>query len=398
MVKKIGILTGGGDCGGLNAVIEAVTRFAVHEGWEVDGIVRGWEGAIIDNRRPLRISDVQGIHSETGTFLQTSRTNPYKFTGELDGVNYTKADVSSKVIENARRAGLEAIIACGGDDTLSVVPKLVRSYGEDIIFIGVPKTMDGDLQVYSLGLDTAINRAREVIEDFIPILKANGSIGFVELFGRDVGRVAFKAGISAGADVILIPEIPINLEHTSDFIANRYDERAKNHHGVAYVTVVVAEGTPNPATGEKVYLSTGEDSFGHGKLGGIGDVLAKSVYDRLKDDPRIRRHIKGLDIKTQRPTYDIRGGETRYSDSYIGQKLGAAAVKALKNGVQTGMAIVDFNENGQVEIMPVEELVKPRLVHARVVDLFERSGAYCFGRRPNQELYSPITFVEIGPK
>ena len=159
--------------------------------------------------------------------------------------------------------------------------------------------------------------------------------------------------------------------------------------------IVIAEGTPNPRTGEKVYLNHGKDSFGHGKLGGIGDVLAKIVYDQLKNDPRITHHTKKLDIKTQRPTYDIRGGETLYSDSYIGQKLGAAAVKAIKNNIQNGMAVIDLNEDGQIIIMPIEDLIKPRQVHLRKLDLFERSGQYCFGRRPNESLYISISFVNI---
>ena len=238
-MRKIGILTGGGDCGGLNAVIEGIVKAAVHEGLEVDGILNGWEGAIYDIRRPLRISDVEGIHSETGTILQTSRTNPYNFTGDLDERNLIKADVSSRVIEDIKRAGLEAVIVVGGNDTLSVIRRhengdnlrgLSVDYKDAPIFIGIPKTMDGDLQTYSLGLDTAINRAKKVIEDFIPMLAANGSIGFVEFFGRDVGRVTFKAGISAGADVILVPEVPIDLDYTAGFIANRYDERAKRNN------------------------------------------------------------------------------------------------------------------------------------------------------------------------
>jgi len=392
LVKRIGILTGGGDCGGLNAAIESVVTFAARESWEVDGIRNGWEGAILDHRRSLRVSDVQGIHSETGTILGTSRINPYSYSGELDEVSLEKENISRRVIENAQRADLEAIIACGGDDTLSVIPRLIGDYGNSITFIGIPKTMDGDLQVYSLGLDTAINRSMQDIKDFIPVLKANSSIGFMEFFGRDVGRVTFKAGISSGADVMLIPEIPIDLDYTADFIANRYDERAKNHNGTTYVMVVVAEGTPNPVTGKKVHLTPGEDSFGHGKLGGIGDVLAKQIYEKLKDDPRIKRHTRKLDIKTQRPTYDVRGGATLYTDSYTGQKLGAAAVKAIKNRVTTGMAVVEFNADGEIELMTIKELVNSRKVHMDIVNLFESSGAYCFGRKPDEHIYKPISF------
>ena len=353
MVKKIGILTGGGDCGGLNAAIESIVKYAIHKGMEVYGIKKGWGGLVTGDIQLLSISDVDGIHSQTGTILQTSRTNPYNYTGNLDGQFLKEANVS----------------------------KLIRDYRTDITLIGIPKTMDGDLQVYSLGLDTAINRSMQVLEDFIPVLIANGSLGFVELFGRDVGRVTFKAGISAGADVILIPEIKIDLGYTCDFIAERYDARARRNHGTSYVLVAVAEGTENPVTGKRVYLNHGEDSFGHGKLGGIGDVLAKLVHDELKDDARITKHIQKIDIRTQRPTYDVRGGATSYSDSYVGQKLGLAAMRYLEQGGKSGMAVVNINKKGKIESMPIKTLIKPRYVHMGVLNEFEESGKNCFGRK-----------------
>ena len=396
MVKRIGILTGGGDAPGLNAVIESATRSAIHEGWEIDGVLRGWEGLILGNFMPLRISDVEGAHSDSGTLIQTSRTNPYNFTGYIDGQHFVRTNVSARVIENAARKGLEGLIVIGGDDTLSPIPKLIKDYGSDIVLVGVPKTMDGDLQVYSLGLDNAINRAKEFIDRFKPVLSANGNIGIIELFGRHVGRVTFKAGIAAGADVILIPEVPVDIDYLADFIAQRYDERAKRNNGVSYVLIAVAEGTRHPTTHEEVYQTPGEDSYGHGKLGGIGDKIALLIQERLAKDQRILRHISGLDIKTQRVTYDLRGGETLYSDSYVGQKLGAAAILAIKNGIQPGMVVVNFNENGQIEALPAEDVVKRRHVHIEVLNLFERFGLYCFGRRPNQELYAPVIFKQGG--
>ena len=389
-------MTGGGDAPGLNAVIESATRSAIHEGWEIDGVLRGWEGLILGNFMPLRISDVEGAHSDSGTLIQTSRTNPYNFTGYIDGQHFVRTNVSARVVENAAKKGLEGLIVIGGDDTLSPIPKLIKDYGSDIVLVGVPKTMDGDLQVYSLGLDNAINRAKEFIDRFKPVLSANGNIGIIELFGRHVGRVTFKAGIAAGADVILIPEVPVDIDYLADFIAQRYDERAKRNNGVSYVLIAVAEGTRHPTTHEEVYQTPGEDSYGHGKLGGIGDKIALLIQERLAKDQRILRHISGLDIKTQRVTYDLRGGETLYSDSYVGQKLGAAAILAIKNGIQPGMVVVNFNENGQIEALPAEDVVKRRHVHIEVLNLFERFGLYCFGRRPNQELYAPVIFKQGG--
>ncbi len=387
MIKKIGILTGGGDCAGLNAVIGAVVKSATHEGWEVYGIRKGWEGAITGEMEPLSLADVDGIHSESGTILQTTRTNPYEFTGTLDGKFFEKRDLSARVIEVAEEKSLDAIIVDGGDDTLSVVPRLVEDYGNDVTFIGIPKTMDGDLQTYSLGLDSAINNATKNLKRIKTTLKSNASIGIVELFGRNVGRVTFKAGIASGSDVILIPEVDVDLGYTCNFIANKYNERADMNGGNPYGLIAVAEGTKHPITKNQVMLDNGKDSYGHGKLGGIGDKLAQLIKEKIKNDPKIRKHTNELKIQTERPTYDIRCGPTYYSDSYFGQKLGTAAVEYLRNGAVSGMAVVNFNEFGKVEVMPIEELIKPRLVHKEVLKLFERSGLYFFGRKPSKEHY-----------
>ena len=169
MVSTIGILTGGGDCGGLNAVTEASVKTGHHLGVKVVSIRRGWGGLILNNMRLLSLPDVEGISSQTGTVNLTGRENPYKFTGELDGQYFEDANVSKRVIGNAKKNGLEGLIVCGGDDTLSVVPRMIGDYGNSIPMVGVPKTMDGDLQVYSLGLDTAINRAQQVLQDFVAL-------------------------------------------------------------------------------------------------------------------------------------------------------------------------------------------------------------------------------------
>ena len=156
-----------------------------------------------------------------------------------------------------------------------------------------------------------------------------------------------------------------------------------------YILVVVAEGTLNPSTGKKVYLRDEGKGGSLKRLGGVGTVIANLLYRRLQHDPRITAHTNRLDIKIQTPTYDVRGGETMYTDSYVAQKLGAAAVQYLKNGAQTGMAVVNFDEDGNIEVVPISELIKPNLVHTEVLRLFERSGLYCFGREPGKELYAP---------
>jgi ATP-dependent phosphofructokinase / diphosphate-dependent phosphofructokinase len=388
MVKKIGILTSGGDSGGLNAAIQTAVKTAHKFGWEAYGIRKGFEGLIRNDMFPLTDQDVDGIQTQTGTILQTSRVNPFDYNGIVGDREFVNEDVSRLLLDNAQEQGLDDIVVLGGNGSLSIVPRLIEAHAPDITFIAIPKTMDGDLQEYSLGLDTAINRSQQVLEDFIPVLKSSGSIGIVELYGRDVGRVAFKSGISAGSDVILIPEIAIDLDHLCNFIANKYNERAKSNTS-PYVLITVAEGTANPTTTQKVHHNDSHSTSGPKRLGGIGNVLAHLIYEGLNQDERILSHTSRLDIKVQSPTYDVRGGETMYTDSYVGQKLGAAAIHYLGNSNETGMAIINCTVDGQIETMPITDLIKPSYVHMGSLELFERSGLHYFGRDPGNDIFIP---------
>src|SRR3989338_5349513 len=209
-MQKIGILTGGGDCPGLNPVIRAVVRKAMNDGLEVIGIKNGWKGLIENDTVPLNLDSISGILPKGGTILGTSRTNPYKKEGGPE-----------KVKANFKALGLHALIVVGGEDTLGVAAKLVN---EGLNIVGVPKTIDNDLSAtdYTFGFDTALNIATECIDRLHTTAESHHRIMVAEVMGRHAGWIALEAGIAGGADVVLIPEFPIDIEEVCDLIKKRH--------------------------------------------------------------------------------------------------------------------------------------------------------------------------------
>ena len=224
-MAKIGILTGGGDCPGLNPVIRAVVRRALNDGYEVIGIKNGWKGLIENDTTPLTLESVSGILPKGGTILGTSRTNPYK-----------KEKGVEKVKENFKALGLDALIAVGGEDTLGVASKLIKDGIPAIV--GVPKTIDNDLSStdYTFGFDTALNVATECIDRLHTTAESHHRIMIAVVMGRHAGWIALESGIAGGADVILIPELPIDIEEVCALIKKRHSR------GKTFSIIVVAEG------------------------------------------------------------------------------------------------------------------------------------------------------------
>ena len=223
-MKKVGILTGGGDCPGLNSVIRAVVRYGINKGYQVIGIKNGWKGLIENDIRELDLVSVSGILPKGGTILGTSRTNPYKKEGDVE-----------KVKVNFKKLGLEALIVVGGEDTLGVAAKL---YKEGLNVVGAPKTIDNDLSCtdVTFGFDTAINIATEAIDRLHTTAESHHRIMVVEVMGRHAGWIAIEAGMAGGADVILIPEVPIDTSEVCALLEKRHSR------GKSFSIVVVAEG------------------------------------------------------------------------------------------------------------------------------------------------------------
>lgn len=299
MIKRIGILTGGGDCPGLNPVIRAVVKKSVECNLEVVGIKNGWKGLIENDTLKLDLQSVSGILPKGGTILGTSRTNPYKKESDL-----------KKVLENYKLLNLDALIAVGGEDTLGVADKLVK---EGLKIIGIPKTIDNDLSCtdYTFGFDTALNTATEAIDRLHTTAESHHRIMVVEVMGRYAGWIAVGAGIAGGADIILIPEIPIDLQEVISLIRKRHDR------GKTFSIVVVSEGAK---FSDKDLITQEEklDEFGHVRLGGIGDILAKLIEQKTGYETRVTvlGHIQ-------------RGGTPSAFDRVLGTRFGVKAVELV---------------------------------------------------------------------
>ena len=302
-MAKLGILTGGGDCPGLNPVIRAVVRKSLNEGYEIIGIKNGWMGLIENDTVKLNLDSVSGILPKGGTILGTSRTNPYKKEGALQ-----------KVKDNYRNLGLEALIAVGGEDTLGVASKLIK---DNIItnIVGVPKTIDNDLSCtdYTFGFDTALNTAMECIDKLHTTAESHHRIIVVEVMGRHAGWIAIESGIAGGADIILIPEIPIDMDEVCNLIKKRHQR------GKTFSIVVVAEGAQFKE-GTMVLQEQKLDEFGHVRLGGIGENVAKEIEKRTGYETRVSvlGHIQ-------------RGGTPTAFDRILGTRFGAKAVDLVIN-------------------------------------------------------------------
>ena len=322
-MKRLGVLTGGGDCPGLNPVIRAVVRKAYQEGYEVIGFKNGWKGIIEGDVMPLDLRSVSGILPKGGTILGTSRTNPYKQEGAVQ-----------KVKDNFKKFGLEALIAIGGEDTLGVANRLVK---EGLKAVGVPKTIDNDLSDtdYTFGFDTAINIVMECIDRLHTMAESHNRIMVVEVMGRHAGWIAMYAGIAGGADVILIPEIPIKIDEVCAIIKKRHD------HGKNFSIVAVAEGAK--LDDGEVLQTEKLDDFGHCRLGGIGQHLGELIEKKTGFETRVTvlGHIQ-------------RGGSPTAFDRVLGSRFGIKAVELVKQGKFGYM--VSLQGNKIVEV-PIEKAV-----------------------------------------
>lgn len=303
---KIGVLTGGGDCPGLNAVIRAVVRKSLSLGHECLGIREGWKGMLENNYTPLNMESVSGILHRGGTILGTSRTNVYKVE---NGEAILK--------ENMEKNGIDCIVAIGGEDTLGVASKLAAS---GVKVVGVPKTIDNDLNAtdYTFGFDTAVNIATEAIDRLHTTAESHNRVIVVEVMGRHAGWIAVYSGIAGGADIILIPEKPFSFDEVVDILKQRHAR------GKSFSIVVVSEGAKlqteeeSDKDGSFVLTSMKKDSFGHVRLGGIGNILAEEIEKKTGFETRatILGHIQ-------------RGGTPSAYDRVLATRFGVFAVELL---------------------------------------------------------------------
>ncbi len=318
---KVGMLTGGGDCPGLNAVIRAVVRKGIfHYQDNFVGFLEGWRGLVEDKNMPLDLAAVAGILPRGGTILRTSRTNPSK---RPDGIDRCMA-----TLENHK---IDALIAIGGDDTLSVAQKL---HERGVKVVGVPKTIDNDLAGtdFTFGFDTAVNVVCEAIDRVHTTAEAHNRVMVVEVMGRDAGWIAMYSGIAGGADVILIPERPFDVDKVAESIRQRHER------GRYFSIVVVAEGAKfsadtDPSHGAPVLQDADKDEFGHAKLGGIGNILAREIEKRTGFEARsvVLGHIQ-------------RGGSPSAFDRVLATRYGIGAIDMVHRGEFGCMAALRSNK------------------------------------------------------
>jgi 6-phosphofructokinase 1 len=321
-VRTLGVLTGGGDCPGLNPVIRAVVRRAMQNDIKVLGIRNGWKGLVMNDTFPLTLQAVSGILHRGGTILGTSRTNPYKRPEDL-----------AKVKDTLGKLSLDALIPIGGEDTLGVATKLSK---EGIKVVGVPKTIDNDLSAtdYTFGFDTAVNIAMEAIDRLHTTAESHHRIMVAEVMGRHAGWIAAYAGIAGGADVILIPEQPIDIDEVCELIKRRHNR------GKDFSIVVVAEGAQFKKDTD-VTVEEKLDEFGHVRLGGIGHLLGGLIEQRTGYETRVTvlGHLQ-------------RGGSPTAFDRVLGTRFGIKAVELVLEGKFGQMVSLQGNK---IVAVPIEE-------------------------------------------
>jgi ATP-dependent phosphofructokinase / diphosphate-dependent phosphofructokinase len=296
---RIGVLTGGGDCPGLNAVIRAIVRKGVeHLGHEFVGYRDGWHGPLTGEGRPLGVPEVRGILPRGGTILGSSRTNPFKEDGGVE-----------PILGNLESEGVDGLVAIGGEDTLGVAARLSAEHGVRVV--GVPKTIDNDLGAtdYTFGFDTAVNIAMEAIDRLHTTADSHHRVLIVEVMGRHAGWIAFHAGLAGGANVILIPEQPFDLERVCELVGRRLEAR--------FAPIVVVSEGAQPVGGMPETQEKGLDAFGHVRLGGIAHWLEGEIERRTGKETRatVLGHVQ-------------RGGTPTAFDRVLATRFGLHAIDA----------------------------------------------------------------------
>jgi ATP-dependent phosphofructokinase / diphosphate-dependent phosphofructokinase len=301
---RVGVLTGGGDCPGLNAVIRAVVRRGIDaHGMEIVGFRNGWAGVVEGDSVPLTHESTKGILPRGGTILGTSRTNPYK-----------SDDGEARVKETLTRMGIDALVPIGGEDTLGVAHRLAGS-GADVV--AVPKTIDNDLDGtdYTFGFQTAVQIATDAIDRLHTTAESHHRILVVEVMGRHAGWIAVHAGLAGGADAILVPERPFDLERVCDHLRRRHER------GRTFSIVVVSEGAVPESGGDAWTEHQATDAFGHVRLGGIASILEKEIEKRT-----------GFETRTTILGHVQRGGTPTAYDRVLASRFGVAAADAVAAG------------------------------------------------------------------
>jgi 6-phosphofructokinase 1 len=394
-MKKIGIITSGGDCGGLNAVVKGAAQMAKATGASCYVIPNCYAGLynLIEFEKlvELTVDRVDSVNANAaGSEAGHSRVKIKK----IDDPNKYQ-----RIKDGLKKFALEGLVISGGDDSGSV---MVDLFENGIKCIHAPKTMDLDLQTYSVGFDSTVNRIATFAEDIKTTGRTHNRIIVMEVFGRYAGHTAFRAGIAADADAILIPEVPADFdalyEHAKRVFMNRI---VKSDVLAGTYIILVAEGLRKSDGSELIDEAAGIDAFGHKKLAGAAKYVQQELDKRFKADPEItefmkttKMYVKGIyekpEVRTVAPGHLVRCGRSSVYDVNFGKEAGAAAVLLLQKGL-AGMTIVGLR-NGKIEYVPAKKAIEQRFVDPTTIAFYEQMGI-CFGRKP-QPLASAFDTVD----
>lgn len=395
-IKNIGIITSGGDAGGLNAVIRGAAQMALAQGIKPYVIPNGYAGLynLLDTEKLVLLDEsrIGHVHSSlAGSEAGHSRVKISKIPDE---------NRYQRIVDGLKKFDIGGLVISGGDDTGSVVVDLTN---HNIPCVHAPKTMDLDLQTYSVGADSAINRIARFVEELKTTGMSHNRIMIVEVFGRYAGHTAFRGGLGADADCILIPEIPVDFdivyEHMKKYFIARV--RESDVHAGTY-SIVVAEGITDIKGEHITDDSSGKDSFGHAKLAGAGKYVRKQLDERMKSDSEIKEFMKEMGMFVPKlyeipearevlPGHLVRCGSTSAFDVNFGKEAGAAAVRLLMESI-TGVTVANVS-GGEICYMPTKDAIVQRHVDVDMLALYEELGV-CFGRKA--ETYKPTFREETG--
>lgn len=385
-IRNIGIITAGGDCGGLNAVVKGAARMAEEKGVKAFVIPNGYAGLYnlidFDKLTLLDTDRNEIIHSAlAGSEAGNSRVKISKIKDEK------KYD---RIVAGLKKFNIDGLVVAGGDDTGSVVVDL---HEQGIPVVHAPKTMDLDLQTYSVGGDSTINKIAEIVEDLKTTGTTHNRVMIIEVFGRYAGHTAFRGGIAADADCVLIPEVPVDFNAVYKHIKENFFRRIlkSDVHAGTY-TMVVAEGVKDEK-GNLFSDGDAKDAFGHVKLAGAAKFAKSKIEAMMKADPEVKEFMKkskmlvdGIfeipEVRDVNPGHIVRCGKTTAYDANFGKEAGAGAVLLLLQGI-TGVTFSHIDLNGEIRYMVTKEAIEQRFVSENLVKFHENLGV-CFGRTPHK--------------
>jgi 6-phosphofructokinase 1 len=392
-MKKIGILTGGGDCGGLNAVVKGAAQMANHLGIKAYVLPNGYAGLYnlveFDTLVELNSDRVDNVNSNiAGSEAGHSRVKVKKIQDDRKYI---------RIQEGLKKFGIEGLVISGGDDTGSVMVDLAE---QGIKCVHAPKTMDLDLQSYSVGFDSTVNRIATFAEDIKTTGRTHNRIIVMEVFGRYAGHTAFRGGIGAEADAILIPEVPVNFDVLYKHCKERYMRRVEvSDVKAGTYLILVAEGLKDASGNELYDEAAGVDAFGHKRLAGAGKFVTDQLSKRFKSDPAIADFMKkekmfiggvyeSPEVRAVTPGHLVRCGHSSVYDVNFGREAGASAVVLLNNGL-SGVSVVSV-QHGKIQYMPTTKVIVQRHVDQDMIAFYENLGV-CFGREAKD---TKISFQE----